>query len=146
MHEEDEHCFFWLICSRKTAGIHAGKKLYTENVTESGIISIFLFIPLQILVKVYLSQKQIKIHQVYSNRDHPKYRLVVSICGNSCQHSCFQNICPPIWDGASCVPPTPESETAVFPCMRIFNYQLYDVSCRLKYFLLINLVIVLMLS
>jgi len=28
-----------------------------------------------------------------------------------------QRVCPPTWDGASCIPPTPAGATAVFPCM-----------------------------
>ena len=44
----------------------------------------------------------------------------------------FQSVCPPMWDGASCVPPTLEGEDAVFPCMTLFNCKLYDVNCKLE--------------
>jgi len=45
-------------------------------------------------------------------------------------HLSFSNksVCPPMWDGASCVPPTLEGEDAVFPCMTLFNCKLYDVN------------------
>merc|ERR1711874_434175 len=35
-------------------------------------------------------------------------------------------VCPPMWDGASCLPPTLESSRAVFPCMTVFNQQFYN--------------------
>ena len=46
----------------------------------------------------------------------------------------LQAVCPPLWDGASCVPPTAALDTATFPCMEIFNFQRYDVTR--KYILL----------
>lgn len=37
-------------------------------------------------------------------------------------------VCPPQWDGASCLPPTQESTLAVFPCMTVFNQQFYNTN------------------
>ena len=42
---------------------------------------------------------------------------------------CFQVICPPIWDGASCFPPTPAGHTAVLPCMDNFDGTFYSPKC-----------------
>ena len=33
---------------------------------------------------------------------------------------------PPKWDNASCIPPTLAGETAVFPCMAVFNGETYS--------------------
>jgi len=35
-------------------------------------------------------------------------------------------VCPPKWDNASCIPPTMAGETAVFPCMAVFNGETYS--------------------
>ena len=37
----------------------------------------------------------------------------------------FQSVCPPLWDGASCLPPTPAGDLAVIPCMRMYNGEYY---------------------
>ena len=36
------------------------------------------------------------------------------------------SVCAPEWDGASCLPPSPASSLAVFPCMTLFNQKLYS--------------------
>ena len=41
-------------------------------------------------------------------------------------------VCPPLWDGASCVPPTPALGLATFPCMTVFRDQRYDVTREYK--------------
>ena len=43
-----------------------------------------------------------------------------------------QNTCPPVWNGASCSPPTAESDVAVFPCMTLYNCKLYDVQGEIR--------------
>jgi len=37
-----------------------------------------------------------------------------------------ETVCPPKWDNASCIPPTIAGETAVFPCMAVFNGENYS--------------------
>jgi hypothetical protein len=37
----------------------------------------------------------------------------------------FQSLCPPLWDGASCLPPTPTGHLAVIPCMRMNDGEYY---------------------
>ena len=39
-------------------------------------------------------------------------------------------VCDPLWDGASCVPPTLAGEPAVFPCMTMYNNKLYSPKCE----------------
>ena len=34
-------------------------------------------------------------------------------------------MCPPLWDNASCIPPTAGGDTAVLPCMRVYAGQYY---------------------
>jgi len=41
-------------------------------------------------------------------------------------HMVTQNTCPPKWDNASCIPPTLAGETAVFPCMTVYNGETYS--------------------
>jgi len=37
-------------------------------------------------------------------------------------------LCPPLWDAASCIPPTLAGYTAVFPCMTMYNNKYYDTT------------------
>ena len=36
-----------------------------------------------------------------------------------------QAVCGPLWDNASCIPPTLASTAAVFPCMETYNGRRY---------------------
>ena len=47
----------------------------------------------------------------------------------------LQGVCPPKWDNASCIPPTLAGETAVFPCMAVFNGETYSPHCKFLYIL-----------
>ena len=40
----------------------------------------------------------------------------------------IQAVCPPMWDGASCLPASLESSLAVFPCMTYYNQQFYNTN------------------
>jgi len=39
-----------------------------------------------------------------------------------------EEVCEPLWDGASCVPATTVGSHAVFPCMNMYNHKFYDTS------------------
>ena len=43
-------------------------------------------------------------------------------------HLCCEKVCGPLWDNASCIPPTPSGQTAVLPCMRMFQGTAYMAS------------------
>ena len=40
-----------------------------------------------------------------------------------------QEVCEPLWDGASCVPATSVGEHAIFPCMTMYDHKFYDTAC-----------------
>ena len=42
-----------------------------------------------------------------------------------------QAACPPMWDGASCFPPTLAGQTAILPCMDNFGGTFYSPKCKL---------------
>ena len=42
----------------------------------------------------------------------------------------LQDVCPPMWDGASCLPPTLAGHTAVLPCMNSFDGVFYSPECE----------------
>ena len=42
----------------------------------------------------------------------------------------LQTVCHPLWDGASCVPPTIAGEATSFPCMTMYNNKLYSAKCE----------------
>ena len=39
-------------------------------------------------------------------------------------------VCPPTWDGASCLPPTLAGHTAVIPCMSFYDGVFYSSECE----------------
>jgi len=39
-----------------------------------------------------------------------------------------QEVCEPLWDGASCVPATSVGEHAIFPCMTMYDHKFYDTA------------------
>jgi corticotropin releasing hormone receptor 1/corticotropin releasing hormone receptor 2 len=41
-------------------------------------------------------------------------------------HLVKKDTCPPKWDNASCIPPTLAGETAVFPCMAVYDGRTYS--------------------
>ena len=43
-----------------------------------------------------------------------------------------QEVCEPLWDGASCVPATSVGEHAIFPCMTMYDHKFYDTACTIK--------------
>ena len=49
---------------------------------------------------------------------------------NKIKQILFQTVCHPLWDGASCVPPTKAGTTAVFPCMTMYNHKYYNTKCK----------------
>ena len=42
----------------------------------------------------------------------------------------FQDVCPPLWDGASCLPPTLAGHTAILPCMESYQGIYYSPKCK----------------
>ena len=42
-----------------------------------------------------------------------------------------QAVCAPIWDGASCLPPTLAGHTAVLPCMTFYDGVFYSPECKI---------------
>ena len=49
-------------------------------------------------------------------------------------NSKYQAVCPPMWDGASCIPLTFAGNTAILPCMDSYQGVKYSALC--EYFLL----------
>ena len=43
----------------------------------------------------------------------------------------IQEVCEPLWDGASCVPATSVGAHAIFPCMTMYNHKFYDTACMI---------------
>ena len=41
-----------------------------------------------------------------------------------------QEVCPPTWDGASCLPPTLAGHVATLPCMTFFDGVYYSPQCN----------------
>jgi len=39
-----------------------------------------------------------------------------------------EEVCEPLWDGASCVPATSVGAHAIFPCMTMYNHKFYDTA------------------
>ena len=44
--------------------------------------------------------------------------------------SILQAVCPPTWDGASCLPPTLAGNTAILPCMTFYDGVFYSSECK----------------
>ena len=42
---------------------------------------------------------------------------------------CPQDVCSPMWDGASCLPPTMAGDTAVLPCMNSYTHSPGFITC-----------------
>ena len=47
-------------------------------------------------------------------------------------------MCPPLWDNASCIPPTAGGDTAVLPCMRMYAGQYYDAGSKYKEYVMLG--------
>ena len=56
----------------------------------------------------------------YVDNDNGKYNFFI-----------FQSVCAPIWDGASCLPPTLAGHTAVLPCMTFYDGVFYSPECKI---------------
>ena len=50
---------------------------------------------------------------------------------SKCKKSYFQAVCPPMWDGASCLPPTLAGHTALLPCMTFYDGVFYSPQCKI---------------
>ena len=49
---------------------------------------------------------------------------------NGNTNTCLQAVCPPMWDGASCIPLTFAGNTAILPCMDSYLGVKYSALCE----------------
>jgi len=96
-----------------------------------GFLPISLVVELESAYEEYLAVANISRNDVpYDVEDEIKCKAIVMPNWKDLYFSGepVDQMCPPLWDNASCVPPIPAGQTAVFPCMRVFRGQDYSPS------------------